>query len=94
MPSIRQYHCFDCNIGAVHSVRGAGPKALEADMDRFVRRQNIDRFRRLAAKSTDASERRLLLTLLAEEEAKFRLDMASATLEGKKPKTPNWGIEK
>jgi hypothetical protein len=77
----------------VHSVRSVGPIALEADMDRFLRRQNIDRFRSLAAKSTDVSERRSILNLLAEEEAKFRLDMASDSFEGVKPKAPIWSIE-
>jgi hypothetical protein len=77
----------------VHSVRSVRPIALEADMDRFLRRQNIDRFRVLAAKSTDASERKSILNLLAEEEAKFRLDMASDRFEGIKPKAPKWSIE-
>jgi hypothetical protein len=62
-------------------------------MDRFLRRQNIDRFRSLAEKSTDASERGLILNLLAEEEAKFRLDMASDAFEGIKPKAPKWSFE-
>jgi hypothetical protein len=77
----------------VHPVRSVGLIALEADMDRFLRQQNIDRFRSLAAKSTDASERRVILNLLAEEEAKFRLDMSSDRFEGKKPKAPKWSIE-
>jgi hypothetical protein len=63
-------------------------------MDRFLRRQNIDRFRGLAAKSTDASERKSILNLLAEEEAKFRLDMASDSFDGIQPKSPKWFIER
>lgn len=63
-------------------------------MDRFLRRENIDRFRSLAAKSTDASERKSILDLLAEEEAKFRSDMASDSFEGIQPNTPKWFIKK
>ena len=44
-------------------------------MDRFVNRENIDRYRRLANESTDATERLKILELLAEEEAKFKLEM-------------------
>jgi hypothetical protein len=43
-------------------------------MDRFVNRKNIDRYRRLANKSTDAAGRVQILGFLAEEEAKFALD--------------------
>ncbi len=44
-------------------------------MDRFVNRENIDRYRRLANEATDATERLQILELLAEEEAKFKLEM-------------------
>ena len=44
-------------------------------MDRFVNRENIDRYRRLANEATDAAERLQILELLAEEEAKFKLEM-------------------
>jgi hypothetical protein len=40
-------------------------------MDRAVARLNIEHFRRLLAKETDESRRRVLLRLLAEEEAKL-----------------------
>ena len=43
-------------------------------MERFVHRQNIERFRRLLAETVDEAERRRILKLLAEEEAK---DVAS-----------------
>jgi len=43
-------------------------------MDRFVNRENIDRYRRLASESADATERLQLMKLLAEEEAKFKSD--------------------
>lgn len=36
----------------------------------FVKKQNVDRFRKLAAETTDAAERERILNLLAEEEAK------------------------
>jgi hypothetical protein len=45
-------------------------------MDRFVNRENIDRYRRLANESTDAAERLQLMKLLAEEEAKFKLELS------------------
>ncbi len=45
-------------------------------MDRFINRQNIDRYRRLASETTDATERQQIIRLLAEEEAKFRPDQA------------------
>jgi hypothetical protein len=41
------------------------------DMDRFVNEQNIGRYRKLLSGAITASERAKLLTLLAEEMAKF-----------------------
>jgi hypothetical protein len=41
-------------------------------MEWFIRQQNLERFRRLLTQSADESERRQLLRLLAEEEAKER----------------------
>jgi hypothetical protein len=41
------------------------------DMDRFVNEQNLARFRRLVSATITAAERKMLLVLLAEEEAKF-----------------------
>jgi hypothetical protein len=38
-------------------------------MERFINRQNIDRYRRLASKTTNATERQQILRLLADEEA-------------------------
>ena len=40
-------------------------------MDRSVARLNVDRYRRLLAAETDEVRRRVLLRLLAEEEAKI-----------------------
>ena len=53
-------------------------------MDRFVNRENIKRYRRLASASTDAAERLRIMKLLAEEEAKFKADLSHAgdALEG------------
>ena len=45
-------------------------------MDRFVSRENIRRYRRLASESTDAAERSRIMKLLAEEEAKFKLELS------------------
>ena len=43
-------------------------------MDRFVSRENIRRYRHLASESTDAAERTKIMKLLADEEAKFKLE--------------------
>ena len=45
-------------------------------MDRFVNRENIKRYRKLASESTNATERLRIMTLLAEEEAKFKLELS------------------
>ena len=45
-------------------------------MDRFINRQNIERYRKLASEATNVTERQQILKLLAEEEAKFKLDHA------------------
>lgn len=39
-------------------------------MERFVRRHNLEHFRKLLAETTDEAKRQQLLKLLAEEEAK------------------------
>jgi hypothetical protein len=54
--------------------------AWEAAMDRFVNRQNIERYRRLAIGTTNATERLQIMKLLAEEEAKFKLELRTAML--------------
>jgi hypothetical protein len=56
-------------------------------MDRFVNRQNIERYRRLANEATNATERLQILKLLAEEEAKFRLEFKMPTwcVAGRQP---------
>jgi hypothetical protein len=43
-------------------------------MDRFVNRQNIERYRRLADETTNAAERVQVIKLLAEERARFKLE--------------------
>jgi len=40
-------------------------------VDKFVARANIDHFRKQLAEETDEAKRRVLLRLLAEEEAKL-----------------------
>ena len=40
------------------------------DLDRFVNDQNIERYRRLAEAAATEAERKIMLELLAEEEAK------------------------
>ena len=44
-------------------------------MDRFVSQENIRRYRRLASETTNPAERSRILKLLAEEEAKFKLEV-------------------
>ena len=44
-------------------------------MDRFVSRENIRRYRHLASASIDPVERLLIMKLLADEEAAFKLEL-------------------
>ena len=39
-------------------------------MEQFIRRQNIEHYRKLLAQTTDEAQRQMLLRLLADEEAK------------------------
>jgi len=41
-------------------------------MDRFVTRENIERYSKLASESTDAAERSRIMKFLAEEVAKIK----------------------
>ena len=45
-------------------------------MDKFVSRENIERYRRLSQKTTGTDERLRILKLLAEEEARFKLELS------------------
>jgi hypothetical protein len=58
-----------------------------AAMDRFVSRENIRRYRKLASESTNAAERSQILKLLAEEAAKFKFEMSCSggAREGQSP---------
>jgi hypothetical protein len=40
---------------------------MEANMDRFIRRQNVERYRRLLERVTEESDRQTITNLLAEE---------------------------
>jgi hypothetical protein len=44
-------------------------------MDRFVTRENIERYRKLASESTDSAERSRIMKLLAEEVTKIKLEL-------------------
>ncbi len=44
-------------------------------MDNFVSRENIKRYRKLASESTDSTGRLRIMKLLAEEEAKLKLEV-------------------
>ena len=63
------------------------PAALEAAMDRFVTRENIERYSKLASESTDAAERSRIVKFLAEEVAKIKLELRrrSDAPEGRSP---------
>ena len=56
-------------------------------MDKFVSRENIKRYRRLAGESTDAGERSRIMKLLAEEESKSTPDASrqGGAAEGRSP---------
>jgi hypothetical protein len=45
---------------------------MEADMNQFVRSQNVAHYRRLLERVTDGSDRQKILSLLAEELQKQR----------------------
>jgi hypothetical protein len=47
-----------------------GPLGQSTAMERFVRRENIKRYRKLLLEAKDDAERRLIQTLLTEEEQK------------------------
>jgi hypothetical protein len=48
----------------------SGSYETEADMDQFVRSQNVARYRRLLERVTDESDRQQIIDLLAEERRK------------------------
>jgi hypothetical protein len=43
---------------------------MEANVDRFIRSQNVERYRRLLERVTEQSDRQKILDLLAEEQGK------------------------
>jgi hypothetical protein len=51
------------------------PTALQAEMDRFVTRENIERYSKLASESMDAAERSRVMKFLADEVAKIKLEL-------------------
>ena len=44
-------------------------------LDRFVSRENIDRYRKLASETTSSTERSLIMRLLAEELTKIKSEL-------------------
>jgi len=48
----------------------SGCYAAEANMDQFVRSQNVARYRRLLERVTDEADRQQIINLLAEERQK------------------------
>jgi hypothetical protein len=55
----------------------------------FVRRQNLEKFRRRLASATDEAERRLLRKLLVEEECKAPSATGGSPMTGETPTTSN-----
>ena len=51
-------------------------------MERFIHRQNLERYRDLLARITDEAQRQQILKLIAEEEAK---DSSSPSKQTKRP---------
>ena len=45
-------------------------------MERFVSRENIKRYQQLASESIEPTERSLIMNLLADEVAKFKLELS------------------
>ncbi len=54
-----------------------------SDLHRSVSRMNIDRYQQLLAKETDEGRRKLLLALLADEEAKLAALIKAQPRKGK-----------
>jgi hypothetical protein len=54
-------------------------------MDRFITRENIKRYRKLASEATDSTERSRIMKLLADEEAKLALMRSGNALEARSP---------
>jgi hypothetical protein len=59
----------------------------QAAMDDFVSRENIRRYRKLAGESTDATERSRIISLLAEEVERLKLEVSGKrdASEGRSP---------
>jgi hypothetical protein len=63
-------------------------KPLGAAVDRFVDRENIERYRTLASESTGVAERLRILKLLADERAAFKLEFQAAAAKVRVPDPP------
>jgi hypothetical protein len=78
------------DIELASTVKRAQPVKMSdkpSSMDRFVSGENVKRYRRLASESIDAVERVRILKLLADEEAKFKLELgrSDGAREGRSP---------
>jgi hypothetical protein len=49
-------------------------------MDSFVSRENIKRYRKCASESTDTTQRSRIMSLLAEEEDKLKLELSEGAM--------------
>jgi hypothetical protein len=65
-------NCSDCllRLAQPASEGLSGCYATEANMDQFVRSQNVARYRRLLERVTDETDRQHIINLLAEERQK------------------------
>jgi hypothetical protein len=66
-----------CNIEQTQRVNSVSPLLgrsllMEARVDKFLHHHNLENFRKHLAATKDDAQHRMLLTLLAEEEAKDR----------------------
>ena len=59
-------------IKDVASARTVAFQRREASMERFFSQKNIERYRRMLANPRDEDQRRIILKLLAGEEAKLK----------------------
>ena len=62
-------NCSDCLPRSIQDVRKGLP-GMEADVERFIRCQNVERYRRLLERVTGESDREKILNLLSEERQK------------------------
>jgi hypothetical protein len=63
-------NCSDCFVRRTQPVNARGSHERIANMDQFIRTQNVARYRRLLERVTEESGRQTIFNLLAEEQQK------------------------